>query len=75
VLRPLAGESAQDLLGLGGTELQRPRALDHLVVLLGDQIPVDRPGEHPKPQRLADLGPVALGGTPGHLEPPGRTLD
>lgn len=33
-------EAAQDLLGLGGAQLQRSRVLDHLVGLLGDQVPI-----------------------------------
>ena len=43
VLGAAAGEAAQDLLGLGGAQPQRGGVLDHLVVLLGDQVPVDRP--------------------------------
>jgi hypothetical protein len=46
VLGAFGGGATQDLLGLGGAQLQRPRVFDHLVVLLGDQVPVDRPGEY-----------------------------
>ena len=37
-----AGESAQDLFGISGPEPDRGCVADHLVVLLGDEIPVDR---------------------------------
>jgi len=37
VLGAAAGEAAQDLFGLGGSEPQRGGVLDELVVLLGDQ--------------------------------------
>jgi hypothetical protein len=37
-----AVEAAQDIF-VGGAQLQRSRILDHLVVLLRDQFPVDRP--------------------------------
>lgn len=46
MLRSGAGEAAQDLLGLGGAQLQRGGELDHLVVLLGDQLPPDRPRQN-----------------------------
>lgn len=35
--------------GAGCALLQRPRILDHLVVLLSDQLPVDRAGQDPTP--------------------------
>ena len=38
-----AAEAAQDVFGVGGAQFQRSRILDHLVVLLRDQLPVDRP--------------------------------
>jgi hypothetical protein len=41
VLGTAAGEAAQHLVGLGGLEPQRGRVLDHLVVLAGDQVPVE----------------------------------
>lgn len=44
MLRPSSGEAAQDLLGLGGAQTQGGRVLHQLVVLLGDQVPVDCPG-------------------------------
>ena len=64
VLRAAGVEPAQDLLALGGAKLQRPRVLDHLVVLLGDQVPVDRPGQHRlQPGRVrAVRRPVQPGG-------------
>lgn len=37
-LGALVVEAADDLLGLGGAELQRASLFDHLVVLLGDQV-------------------------------------
>jgi hypothetical protein len=37
------GEAAQDLLGLGGAQPQRGGVLDQLVMVVGDQLPVDRP--------------------------------
>jgi hypothetical protein len=39
-------EAAQDRLGLGGAEADGRNVLDHLVVLLADQLPVDRPGQN-----------------------------
>lgn len=50
-LRAAAGEPAQDLLGTGDVELQRPCLIDHLAVLPGEQIPVDRSGSVPAPVR------------------------
>ena len=46
VFRSAAGEPAQDRLGLGGAQPQRCGVLDHLVVLLGDQLPQDGSGQH-----------------------------
>ena len=43
VLGAAAAESGQDLLGFGGAQLQRPGVLDHLVVLLADEVPADGP--------------------------------
>jgi hypothetical protein len=39
-----AGEPPQELLGFGGAEFQRGGLPDELVVVLGDQLPVDRAG-------------------------------
>ena len=64
VLGAAAGEPAQDLLGLGGAEPQRGGVLDHLVVLLGDQLPADRPGQHRlqlRRRRRSSVGPVEPG--------------
>jgi len=75
VLRSAAGEPAQDLLGLGGAEAQGGGVLHDLVVLLGDQVPVDRlGGEHGAQVRpvvvLPGRRPVQLRGAdvlqPGH---------
>ncbi len=43
VLGAAAGEAAKDLFGFGGAEPERGGVLDELVVLLGDQLPADRP--------------------------------
>jgi hypothetical protein len=43
MLQVVAGESTQNILRLGCPHAQRRGVLDHLVVLLADQIPVDRP--------------------------------
>src|SRR5271157_3513791 len=45
VLDVTACEAAQDGFGLRGAEAQRSSVLHHLVVLLADQLPVDRPGQ------------------------------
>jgi hypothetical protein len=45
VLRDGAGEAAQDGFGFDGVEAQGGGVLDHLVVLLGDELPADRAGE------------------------------
>src|SRR5664279_5169277 len=45
VLGPGPGEAAQDGLGLGRAQPKRGGVLHHLVVLLGDQVPADRPGD------------------------------
>lgn len=59
-----AREAAQDLLGLGGAELQRGGVLDELVVLLSDEVPVDRPpGDHRR-----ELGPVGVGRQAGPVQ-------
>jgi hypothetical protein len=47
------GESAQNVLGLRGSQLQGGRVLDHGVIVLGDQIPIDGPGEN---RREAGVG-------------------
>src|SRR5579885_3493185 len=39
-------KAAQDRLGLCRPQPQRSRILDHLVVLLGDEVPVDGPREN-----------------------------
>ncbi len=66
MLRSGAGEAAQDLLGLGGAQLQRGGELDHLVVLLGDQLPPDRACQHRREvgQRVGEawVGEVEAGG-------------
>jgi hypothetical protein len=41
LLGAAAGEAAQHLVGLGGAQPQRGRVLDHLVVVTGDDVPVD----------------------------------
>lgn len=41
-----AGKASEDGLGFGGAEPECRRVLDHLVVLLADQPPVDRPRQH-----------------------------
>lgn len=51
VLGPTAGEPAQDLLGLGSPEPQGGGVADHLVVLLGNQLPADGAG-----QGVAEVG-------------------
>jgi hypothetical protein len=43
VLGAATGEAPQDRLRLSRPEPQRGGVLDHLVVLLGDQLPADRP--------------------------------
>jgi hypothetical protein len=43
VLRGRAGEASEDRLGLSGPQAWRSSVLDELVVLLPDQLPVDRP--------------------------------
>ena len=42
VLHVVSREAAQDRLGLGRAQAHRRRVFDHLVVLLADQLPVDR---------------------------------
>lgn len=46
VLHVLPGKASQDRLGLGGPQAQCRRVFDHLVVLLPDQLPVDRSGQN-----------------------------
>jgi len=46
VLQVGAGEAAQDVGGRRGAEPERGGVADHLVVLLGDQRPIDRAREH-----------------------------
>src|SRR5450631_2541128 len=46
MLNVISGEPPEDGLGLRGPEAQRRGILDHLIVLLADDIPVDRPGHH-----------------------------
>ena len=58
-----AVEPADDLLGVDDAELQRPRVLDHLVVLLGDQGHPRSPNSPPDSRvsandRLPTLTPV-----------------
>jgi len=43
VLRPATRKAPQHLLRFGGPQAQGGGVLDELVVLLGDQIPADRP--------------------------------
>lgn len=50
MLGTAAGEPAQDLLGLRGAQAQRGGVFDDLVVLLADQLPVDRLGGQHRPQ-------------------------
>ena len=59
-----AGEPAQDLVSLCGAQPQRGRVSDHVVVLLGDQFPADRPG-----QRTGQLGQFACHRGVGQVEP------
>ena len=58
------GEAAQHLVGLGGPQPQRGGVLDHLVVVAGDQVPVDGPLLEdllqPGPPGLAGVGGVEL---------------
>ena len=64
VLGAGTGEAAQDRLGLGGAQPQGGGVLDRLVVLLGDELPSDRPGEH-----RAELGPAGrIGGVIGPVQ-------
>jgi hypothetical protein len=59
VLGPRSGEAAEDLLGLGRAQAQGGGVLDHLVVLLGDDLPADGPGQRgPDPLRRF---PVTVG--------------
>lgn len=46
MLGAAAGETPQDLIGLGGAEPEGGGVLDDLVVLLLDQLPADGTGEH-----------------------------
>ena len=46
VLHVLPGEAPQDRLGFCGSQAQCRRVLDDLVVLLPDQLPVDRPRQN-----------------------------
>src|SRR5579885_1246220 len=62
VLGTAPGEAAQYLFGFGGPQTQRGGVLDELVVLAGDELPVDRPGEHP-----SQAGPGGVVG-PGTVE-------
>lgn len=64
VLHIVAGEAAQDRLGVGGAETQGRRVFHHLVVLLADQLPINGLGQN-RPQagkgvRLPGVGPVQL---------------
>jgi hypothetical protein len=52
MMRVGAVEAAQDVFGLGGAEPQRGGVLDHLVVLLGDQFPVDCLGQNGRELRI-----------------------
>lgn len=57
---------AQDLLGLRGAQPQSGGVLDHLVVLLGDELPANRPGQHvgqALPHAGAVVGTVKPDGT------------
>jgi hypothetical protein len=42
----VAGKAAQDRFGFGGAKAQCRSVFGHLVVLLTNQSPVDRPGQH-----------------------------
>jgi hypothetical protein len=75
VLGATSGETAQHLLGLGRAQAQGGGVLDQLVVLAGDQVPVDRAGGHDRGDPIPGLvvgatGPVEAGGAdvlePGH---------
>jgi hypothetical protein len=59
-----AGEPAQDRLGRSRAGPDRGGVLDHLVILLGDQLPADRPGQRRRQGgvgvRLAGSRPVQL---------------
>nr|WP_274378086.1 hypothetical protein [Salinispora tropica] len=55
--RSAAGEAPQHLLGLRRPQAQGGGVLDHLAVLLGDQVPLDGPGR----QRAAERGPAGRG--------------
>src|SRR5664280_984381 len=57
----VAGEAAQDRLGGGGAGADRGGVFDHLVVLLGDQLPADRPGQR---RRQGGVGGRVAGGRP-----------
>ena len=46
VLDVVTGEAPQDGLGLGGAEPDGRHIFDHLVILLADDFPVDRFGQH-----------------------------
>lgn len=63
MLRPAAREASQDLLGLRRAEPQRGGVLDELVVLLGDEVPVDRAGRDLVEAGVARVvgGPVQAG--------------
>ena len=58
VLGAAAGEAPQHLLGLRGAQPQGGGVLDHLVVLLRDQLPADRPGQRGAERRPAGRGVV-----------------
>jgi len=65
VLGPAAGEAAQHLVRLGGLQAQRRRVLDHLVVVAGDQVPVDGLAR----QHVLQLRPPLVLPEPGPVEP------
>ena len=46
------GEAAQDRLSARGAGPDRGRVLDHLVVLLGDDVPPDRPRQRRRQPRV-----------------------
>src|ERR1035437_1004736 len=70
-------EAAQYLVGLGGPQPQRGGVLDHLVVVAGDQVPVDGPFLEdllqPGPRGLGVAGGVEL--DRADVLQPGKKLD
>src|SRR5262245_40889403 len=63
MLKILTGESLEKRVGISGTQAERRGIFDHLIVLLPNQLPADRPGEDRR-----EVGVVVRAARDGSIE-------